>query len=274
MILGPDLGLLAGGFLGGLLAWEMLVRCPSHVEVVRHRLALPGLPGELKGRRLVFVSDVHFRRRPGFRELWLSGIVPRLKPDLLCLGGDLVECTQGAHYLLEMVEGWSAPLGIYYVYGNNELRHQSLRGFGAQLEARGVRVLRNSHLLVGGSDSRWAVAGVDDPAYGTPDLEKTLKGIPSGTFTILLSHSPVVFPQAREAGIPLTLSGHTHGGQVRFPVVGALWTDTPETGLRYQMGLYQEGPSTLVVSKGIGVSKLPIRLLARPDILCLDLEPA
>lgn len=261
-------------FAGGLLSWEMLVRCPSNVEVVHHRLALPGLPGELKGRRLVFVSDVHYRSRPGFRELWLAGIVPRLAPDILCLGGDLVECSRGAHHFLEMLEGWSAPLGMYFVYGNNELRHQEIRGFGSQLEARGVRVLRNSHLLSGDAGSRWAMVGVDDPAYGEPDLERSLRGIPPGTFTILLAHSPILFPEARERGIPLTLSGHTHGGQVRLPWIGALWTDTPETGLRYQHGIYQEEGAHLVLSKGIGCSKLPIRLLARPEVVCLDLDSA
>jgi predicted MPP superfamily phosphohydrolase len=255
-----------------MLAWEMLVRCPSNVEVVYYQLSFPGLPGELRGRRLVFVSDVHYRARPGFRELWLAGIVPRLRPDILCLGGDMVESSRGAHYFLNMLESWSAPLGSYFVFGNNELRHQCHQGFAAQLEKRGVRVLQNSHILCGSGGDSWAIAGTDDPARGEEDLERTLRGIPPETFTILLGHSPIIFPEAVERGLPLTLSGHTHGGQVRLPLIGALWTDTSATGLRYQYGLYQEGGSTMVLSKGLGTSKLPIRLLARPEVVCIDLK--
>lgn len=265
---------LGSALIGGALAWEMLVRGPSHVEVARLRVALPGLPGELRGRRLVFVTDVHYRSRPGFRELWMAAVVPRLRPDMIVLGGDLAETREGARGFLNMLAGWSAPLGSYFVYGNNELRHQDLRGFAAQLEARGVRVLRNSHLLGGLGGEYWAVAGVDDANEGEPDVERALRGIPPGTFTILLSHTPEPFPEAAQRGVALTLSGHTHGGQVRLPWIGALWTDTPETGLRYQYGYYQEGGGALVLSKGLGVSKLPIRLLARPEVVLVELEQA
>lgn len=265
------LGLGLGAVSGGALAYEMLVRGPENVEVTRWRLAVPGLPGQLRGRRVVFVSDLHMRAKPGYRERWVGEVVPRLAPDLIFLGGDLVEELGGTWPLLEMLAGWHAPLGSYYVFGNNENRHQETAGFARQLECRGVRVLRNSHLVSEVEGERWVVAGVDDASRDADDLAAALRGVPPGTFVFLLSHTPEVFPEARARGVPLTFAGHTHGGQVRFPLVGALWTDTPRTGLKYQHGFYPEGGVGLVLSKGVGTSKLPIRLLARPEVVVVDL---
>ncbi|MCA9556446.1 MAG: metallophosphoesterase [Myxococcales bacterium] len=269
------LTLVAGAALaGGALAWEMLVRAPEHVEVTRYRLAVPGLPGELRGRRIVFLSDLHHRRRPGFRELWVRGVVARLEPDMIFLGGDLCECLEAPAHVLAMLEGWAPPLGTYAVFGNNEHKHQDVRAFRGQLQARGVRVLQNSHLVLDLGEERFVVAGADDPTEGYDDLDATLRGRPPGLVTFLLCHSPELFPEAAAAGCTLVFSGHTHGGQVRLPGVGALWTDTPRTGLRYQHGLYLEGASGLVLSKGVGTSKLPIRWLARPEVVVVDLEGA
>ncbi len=262
-----------GAGLGTLaLSWEMLIRAPENVEVTRHVLQFANLPGELRGRRIVFLSDLHHRNQPGFREQWVRGIIPQLKPDILCLGGDLAEGLLATEYVLEMIGEWTAPLGKYAVMGNNEHKHQDVRGFKGQLEARGVSVLQNQFRVCSSGGDQWVMAGVDDPTLGFDDLERTMRHVPPATFTIMLSHSPEIFPEIAERNIPLTLCGHTHGGQVRFPFVGALWTDTPKTGLRYQHGLYWEGDSALVLSKGVGTSKLPIRLLSRPEVVVIDLE--
>ena len=265
---------LAGGaaLVGGALAWEMLVRAPEDVEVTRYRLGVPGLPGELRGRRIVFLSDLHHRNLPGFRELWVRGVVERLEPDLIFLGGDLSEGIRAPSQVLAMIESWEPPLGTYAVFGNNEHNHQDVRSFRAQLQARGVRVLQNSHLVVDLGDERFVIAGVDDPAEEFDDLAATLRGAPPGLLTLVLCHSPDLYPEIAEAGGTLVFSGHTHGGQVRFPGIGALWTDTPKTGLEYQHGLYLEGGSGLVLTKGVGTSKLPIRWLARPEVVVVDLE--
>ena len=91
---------------------------------------------------------------------------------------------------------------------------------------------------------------------------------------ILLSHTPETFPDAKARGIALTLAGHTHGGQVQFPFVGPLWGDTPRTGRRYVAGVFEEGRSTLVVSRGIGWSLLPLRFLCTPELIELRLRPS
>lgn len=268
-----SLTLLGGAaLLGAGLAWEMLIRAPEDVEVRSYRVAVPGLPGELRGRRVAFLSDLHHRNRPGFRELWARGVVARLEPDLIFLGGDLSEGLEAPRQVLAMVEEWQPPLGTYAVFGNNEHDHQDVRSFRAQLQARGVRVLQNSHLVVDLGEERFVIAGVDDAKSTLDDLDATMRGVPPGLVTFLLSHSPELFPAAAEAGCTLVFSGHTHGGQVRFPWIGALYTDTPRTGLKYQHGLYLEGGSGLVLTKGLGTSKLPIRWLARPEVVVVDLE--
>ncbi len=253
------------------LGYKALVVDPEDVEVNRVRLVLPGLPAALDGARVVFLSDLHHRGRPGFREAWLRAVVPRLEPDLVLLGGDLLERARGAPWLFAALEEWRPRLGGYAVLGNNEMKHVDLPGFGGRLEAAGYRVLRNRALLGGAGREPWAIAGVDDPHRGEDRLEEALEGIPPETFVILLAHSPDGFAPAVARRIPLVLAGHTHGGQVRLPWFGALWTNTPRTGLRYQQGVYREGASTLVVTKGLGASGLPIRFLARPEVMLLEL---
>lgn len=265
---------LAAAFVVGLLAFELFVRCPENVEVTRHTLRVPDLPGELRGARLAFVTDLHHRGTPGFRELWVRGVVRSLAPDMILLGGDMVDRGSSVPHFLDMVASWDPPLGTYMVLGNNEHVHMDTRAFAGQLEARGVRVLANQALVGGRGRDRWAVAGCDDPHTERDDLARTLRDVPRGTFTILLTHTPETFPEAVERGIPLAFAGHTHGGQVRLPLLGALWVHTPRTGLRYQTGLYREGDSALIVSKGVGTSAVPARLLCRPEVVLVTLEEA
>lgn len=269
---GLALGALALG--AGVLGWELLVRAPSDVEVTRERLAFADLPGELDGMRIVFVSDLHHRRRAGFREGWVRSVVPRLEPDLILLGGDMVEHGRGTAPFLEMLGEWDPPLGIYAVFGNNEHRHADVRGMRGLMEARGVRVLQNQHVVARRGTERFVVAGCDDPHTYNDDLDRTLKGAPPGAFVLLLVHTPQRFPEAARRGVPLVFSGHTHGGQVRFPGIGALWCHTEGTGTRYQQGVYAEGASRLVLSKGVGTSVLPIRLFARPEVVLVELTRA
>ncbi|MFI5340171.1 MAG: metallophosphoesterase [Candidatus Methylomirabilales bacterium] len=116
----------------------------------------------------------------------------------------------------------------------------------------------------------FAVAGIDDLRTGRPDLEAALRGLDSAIPTLLLSHRPEIFPQAAERGIPLTLAGHWHGGQVKLSLPGV---DISVAHLRspYPEGLYRLNTSHLYVSRGIGTTFTPIRLNAPPEVTLFHL---
>ena len=107
------------------------------------------------------------------------------------------------------------------------------------------------------------MVGLDDAATGSPDLEIALRGVPPDAFVIALFHSPVYFDQLA-ARCPLALAGHTHGGQVRIPLVPAFWL--PRGSGRYLAGWYRRDAAEMYVSRGIGTSVLPMRFLCRPEL--------
>jgi predicted MPP superfamily phosphohydrolase len=246
---------------------------PYRMEHRRIRLEIPGLPDELTSIRIFHLSDLHTVRW-GFRELFIRDALSRFPPELMIVTGDLVSGPEGVDTILELFGGIRPRLGTYFVRGNNEVEElDDPEAYLRQLRALGWVVLKNEHRAIEGISARVFVAGTDDPNNDLDRLDRTLEGIPPGAFTILLTHTPEPFPEAIRAGIPLQFSGHTHGGQIQVPGIGPIWTDTPRTGRRFGAGVFREGGSTLVLSRGVGWSLLPIRLCCAPEIIELDLVP-
>jgi len=161
-----------------------------------------------------------------------------------------------------------APLGVLAVWGNHDRsRFRRMDAFAAALEGAGIRVLVNEGVAV---RADLHVAGLDDFRVGRPDLEATLAGRPATGTTLLLSHNPDVLPTV-PLDVGLTLSGHTHGGQVVLPGVGALYTSS-QYGDRFLAG-WVEGPARGYVSRGLGVSSLPVRVNCPAELTVLDLAP-
>jgi predicted MPP superfamily phosphohydrolase len=141
------------------------------------------------------------------------------------------------------------------------------------LERHGMKVLRNSGVTITRGEARLHVAGVDDTWTGRHDVTRSLRGRPAGVPTVLLAHDPDLFVEAAAHGVELTLSGHTHGGQIAVP--GA----TEQLNLarlmtRFTAGLFRSNASTLYVSRGLGTTGPPVRLGARPEIAVLELRRA
>jgi predicted MPP superfamily phosphohydrolase len=246
---------------------------PWRIGVSRLELAIPGLPPWLARARILFLTDLHTSGW-GYREHFIADVLARTPPDLLFITGDLISKPNGIPIVLELLANVRPPHGVYFVAGNNEVEElPDRKGFEDRLRGMGWTVLINEHVVVSHPEGNMVVAGVDDPNSDLDDLPKALEGIPPGAFTVLLSHTPETFPDAAAGRIPLVLSGHTHGGQVRVPGFGALWTDTPRTGLRYSAGVYREGDSTMVLSRGIGWSLLPLRFWCTPEVIELVLRP-
>ncbi|MCS6884626.1 MAG: hypothetical protein NZ558_04290, partial [Blastocatellia bacterium] len=139
--------------------------------------------------------------------------------------------------------------------------------------AQGIRILRNSHERLERNGAAIYLIGVDDPHLWMDDLKKALRGVPADACKILLAHSADIWEEAVRSGVDLILSGHTHGGQVRLPLLGALIANTRKIPRAYAAGLFDLTDHTqLFVNRGLGHSTLPLRFLCRPQVAIVTLR--
>jgi predicted MPP superfamily phosphohydrolase len=227
----------------------------------------------LDGLRIAYLSDLHaghFFTAADAVELF--GRVAELGPELVCLGGDLVNTEWEEVKLLGAgIDLLRPPLGVFAVPGNHEYyRARELPSWIQYLEDKGVRVLQNRGERVRCGGSTLWIGGVDDLTDGEPDVDAALAGrVPTET-ALLLSHHPDVFALAAQRGVDLQLSGHTHGGQIRL----GRWAPVTHSRLGYVAGHYRRGDAQLYVGRGIGVVVLPLRIGPRPEVPILHLRAA
>ena len=225
--------------------------------------------------RAVLISDVHVAG-PDMPPERLARIVDQigaLNPDIVLIAGDLVSDKRFATRTYRLTDavapfaGLRPRLGVFAVLGNHDHWRNAAEA-RAELEAIGIRVLDNDAAKAG----PLAIGGLDDDFTGQDDLPATLDAMRRQTGArLLLSHSPDPFPTV-PPDVGLMLAGHTHCGQIRLPLIGAVSTMS-EHGERYACGRIDEGGKTLIVGAGLGTSILPLRLGARPDLWLVTIGP-
>ena len=252
------------------------------LNVRRYSVYLASLPEGLAGFTVLHLSDLHGKRF-GKDQQNLLDLIRQQKFDLVAITGDLVnKFNPDLSPAVELIEQLP-DRPVYFVPGN----HEWTTGFRQRekLVQLGVRILDNQAERVGEDEGYLWVLGVDDPHTGRARLDEALKAAweePGALRTpgaspaprVLLAHSPNIFPEAVAGNVDLVLAGHTHGGQVRFSFVGAVFT--PGQGLfpRWNYGRYQSGSATMIINPGLGESDLPIRLNIKPEIVLVTLLPA
>jgi predicted MPP superfamily phosphohydrolase len=247
----------------------------SEPRVRATQVELRGLPNDAPPIRMLLLSDIHVAG-PDMPPERLARIIRqarRLRPDIVLIAGDFVSdkhVRTRSYSFVEAVAPLSRlgpPLGTFAVLGNHDHWRNSAEARSA-LAGVGIRVLDNDAVRAG----PLAIGGVDDAFTGRADVAGTMTRLRRiGGVPLLLSHSPDPFPQVPRS-IALMLAGHTHCGQIRLPLVGAISTMS-DYGDRYACGVIREDGKTLVVSAGLGTSLLPLRLGAVPDMWLLRLVP-
>lgn len=265
------------GFLSGAAGLAVALAAGGAVaEAYRFRVTRPTarLRGLRTPVRIALLTDFHFGPylREGSLTAWVEA-ANAARPDLIVIGGDLVDASAGERLeaLPRAMASLTAPLGTYAVWGNHDHhRFRDLAPLTRALQEVGVRVLRNAGALV---RSDLYLAGLDDLRRGRPDLAGTLadRPDPSDAATVLVSHNPDVLPRV-PTDVGLTLSGHTHGGQIVVPGIGPILTSSAY-GRRFASG-WVFGPARGYVSRGLGVSWLPMRAFCPAELPVFDLSPA
>jgi uncharacterized protein len=240
-------------------------------------VTLPSLPEALDGLRIAQLCDTHIGPHTSRTQLArIASAVRDAKPDLIAVVGDLIDDFAPDVGLYSQAFGdLAAPLGVYIVPGNHEV-YAGWSEVLPRLRELSQTVLVNESRVLEHRGVRLAIAGTGDPAAGripgsgvpAPDIGAALARIPAGTFTIALAHNPALWPQLATAGVPLTLSGHTHWGQLSVNRMG--WS-VANVFLELAMGAYQRGESLLYVSPGTNYWGIPFRIGARAELSILTL---
>jgi predicted MPP superfamily phosphohydrolase len=245
------------------------------IQVTRCDVPLPDLPAELDGFTIAHLSDIHYgpMMAPGLIERAVAR-VNALQPDLVALTGDFVDGKASeVEPAARMLGGLRARHGVWAVLGGHDITASERVACRAYPE-NGIRLLRNAAAPLNKSDPPFWIVGVhDNSEYYLDRLREALSGVPERARILLLAHSPDIAPEAREAGVDLVLSGHTHGGQICAPLYGAILTET-RLGRIVARGLNRFGDTWIYTCRGLGVVRLPARFLCRPEIALLRLVRA
>jgi predicted MPP superfamily phosphohydrolase len=251
------------GRVPGNQLWKLHVR--------EFEVQIPGLPASLDGFTIAHLSDLHLSGRIDrgyYREV--VGITNELAVDVVALTGDLCDKARCIDWFSEVFSDTRARLEKYFILGNHDLRTRDLAALRAAAAKAGfidlggrVEVIADRQLVLAGNERPWLPAAPAD---------RELEELPAGAVRILLAHTPDQLSWARARRFDLMLAGHTHGGQVCFPIVGPVLCPSWH-GMRYVSGFYSAEPTLLHVSCGTA-SLFPLRWGCPPEITRLVLRAA
>lgn len=264
--------LMAGLAVAGL---STVTALGQRAQVREHVVPIDGLPAAFEGYRVAQISDLHcgpFASASRVAE-WVAA-VNRLNVDLVAVTGDLI--ASGAAFVPVVASALGhlrARDGVFASMGNHDYFTDG-RSLVTALESAGLTVLRNRGVdIKRGDDAVLHVAGVDDTWSKRADVDLALSSRAPGVPVVLLAHDPALFPEAARRGVNLTLSGHTHGGQLGLPLLARKW-NLARLMTPFTSDFYRLGGATLYVNRGLGTTGPPVRLAVRPEIAVFTLQCA
>ena len=252
------------------------------LELNTYTVSSSKLPQSFDGYRIAHVSDLHNAEMGKDNETLLT-MLRDADPDIIAITGDLIDSRNtDIEVALQFVREAVKIAPCYYVTGNHEARVNEYGELKAGMEDAGVTVLENVRTEISMEGATITLIGVNDPSYQTDylfgDSETVMNTkledlhAENDGFTIVLSHRPELFDTYVDQNVDLVLSGHAHGGQFRLPFIGGLVA--PNQGLfpEYDAGIYTEGNTNMLVSRGVGNSILPFRINNRPEVILIELQ--
>lgn len=262
--------------LGFLVFWGYFIE-PGRLVIKHQTIQISNWPSELNGLKVAVLSDIHVDNW-FITEKKVRTIVERtneLQPELIVILGDYMS---GNGMVREEVEPqvWApilkdlrASFGTYSVLGNHDWWYDGKK-VRQELEQNGIKVLDNEAMQINARNRSLWLVGLSDLWTRPQRINETVEKVPQGEPIIALAHNPDIFPKLPQH-VPLLLAGHTHGGQVRFPFIGAVVQST-DMGEHYERGHLFENNHHLFVTTGIGTSILPVRFGVTPEIVLLTIN--
>ena len=250
------------------------------LEVNEYEIVSDRIPGAFSGFRIAQVSDLH-NAEFGEGNEDLIAMLSQTDPDVIVITGDLIDSRQtDIEIALEFARQAIKIAPIYYVTGNHEARVPEYENLKMGLEEAGVIVLENHKVILEQEGESITLIGLDDPSFKEDYLFGDAASVTraalselqneSDGYTVLLAHRPELFDIYVESGVNLVFSGHAHGGQFCLPFIGGLVAPNQGFFPKYDAGLFSQENTTMIVSRGVGNSIVPIRFNNRPEIVVIE----
>lgn len=253
------------------------------IQISKYSIKSDKIPNEFNGYIIAQISDFHNSNSNKLNKSIINSLKNE-SPDIIVITGDFLDAYNpnidiAISYINQLIN--IAP--IYYVRGNHETRVEDYSVFEKKMEKQGVVILKNEKIELGINNVNIDLIGMDDPsAYITGDMlnekdilikEKIDKLIEnSGKYKILLCHRPELFNIYVEESIELVFTGHAHGGQIQIPFIGGVFAPNQGFFPKYTNGIYSKDCTNMIVSRGIGKSKIPFRINNRPELIITQLN--
>jgi hypothetical protein len=249
----------------------------SGYEFTEASIPVRDLPPALEGFTIGLVSDIHsspFMTKKQMDEYCAA--LMSLGTDLIVVPGDFVNSqTEEVYPFAESFSALRAPCGVYGVLGNHDFYAPDPDRVAREVDACGVRLLRNDSVIIGKNGARFALMGIDDVGRSdraTSHMQSAARGVPDALPRILLCHRPYFLEEAAAMGMDLVLSGHTHGGQIVLGRIGPVILTPAAIASPYVWGKYSRGRTQMYVSRGIGTVGLPMRVNCPPEVTRITLS--
>lgn len=252
------------------------------LEVNEYEIVSDRIPEAFAGFRIAQVSDLHNKDfGEGYGQLLT--LLSEINPEIIVVTGDLIDSRQ-TDLDIALEFAWQAGkiARVYFVSGNHEARVPEYEDLKIGLVKAGVVILENHKVQITREGESITIMGIDDPSFQEDYLfgdsvsvaRQAIEDLQSESdgYTILLSHRPELFDVYVDTGMDLVFSGHAHGGQFRLPFIGGLVAPNQGFFPKYDAGQFTEENTTMIVSRGVGNSIIPIRFNNRPEIVLVTLR--
>ncbi len=252
------------------------------ISITEVKITSSKIPSSFKGYKILQISDLHNKQFGDNQDVLIQKI-KSIDPDIIAITGDLIDSkSYDAEVSMQLIREIVKKYPVYFVTGNHEQWSGKYNSLEKELKKYGVNVLRNEHVGIRKGEQEINLLGIDDPEFGTgnrdegniiiDEIKKAKIEMQPDRYNVLLSHRPEFIKEYTNERLDLVLSGHAHGGQVRLPFIGGLVAPNQGVLPKYTAGLYVEQNTSMVVSRGLGNSIIPQRILNRPEIVVVQLN--